>query len=374
MLLSLGGGSLSQADNPAGQSYTWQVDDSLSRLAEKYYDDPAAWPAIVSATNARVEGDERFARILSPGGIQVGQLLWLPEPAQMDQLLAQSPHLQPLTADRLAEFEQYIDSARLRYQIPGAVVVLVRGHEIVWAKGFGERELGQPEPVDPETVFAVGSTTKAMTSMLVASLVDDGLLEWDQPVQEIWPDFTLSDPTRAAQLRVRDMFTMATGLPRRDLVWSGADLTAEQLMESLAELPVYGEVGQWYNYNNQVVSTGGYVAALAAGGVYGQLRQAYMDQLRQRIFEPIGMQSATTAVEQVLANPNHATPHDYNLYGEVSPTHFHPSDSITPAGGVYANGLDLARFVLTQMNGGLTPEGRRVVSARNLAETHRPYI
>jgi CubicO group peptidase (beta-lactamase class C family) len=373
VLLSLGGGSLSRADNPAGYSYTWQADDSLSRLAEKYYHDAAAWPAIIIATNSRVEWDDHFERILSPGGIQVGQRLWLPEPAQLEQLRAESPQPQPFTAERLAEFEQYIDSARQRYQIPGAVVLLIHGQEIMWAKGFGERELGRPEPVDPNTVFAVGSVTKAMTSMLVATMVDDGLLEWDQPVQEIWPDFTLSDPNRAAQLRLRDMFTMATGLPRRDLVWSGAELTAEQLMESLAQLPVYGEIGQHFEYNNQVVSTGGYVAALAAGGSYGQLDQAYSQQLRQRIFEPIDMQSATTAVEQVLANPNHATPHDYNLSGEVSPTHFHASDSITPAGGVYTSGLDLARFVLTQMNGGVSPAGQRVVSAHNLAETHRSH-
>lgn len=373
VLLSLWGGGLSRADNPAGDSYTWQADDSLARLAEKYYNDPAAWPAIIIATNGRVEWDERFDRVLSPGGIPVGQHLWLPEPAQLDQLRAESPQPQPLTPDRLAEFEQYIDSTRQRYQIPGAVVLLVRGNEIIWAKGFGERELGQPGPVDPDTVFAVGSVTKAMTSMMVATMVDDGLLTWDQPVQAIWPDFTLADPSRAAQLRLRDMFTMATGLPRRDLVWSGGELTAEQLMESLAELPVYGEIGERFDYNNQVVSTGGYVAALAAGGVYGQLEQAYSEQLRQRIFEPMGMRSATTAVEQVLANPNHATPHDYNLYGEVSPTHFHASDSITPAGGVYASGLDMARFVLTQMNGGISPAGRRVVSAHNLAETHRSH-
>jgi len=77
-------------------------------------------------------------------------------------------------------------------------------------------------------------------------------------------------------------------------------------------------------------------------------------------------------IKQVLANPNHASPHDYNLYGEVSPTDFHEDGSITPAGGAYASALDLARFLITQMNGGLSPEGRRVVSAENLAETHRP--
>jgi CubicO group peptidase (beta-lactamase class C family) len=365
---------LAGADPPpaAGQIYTWQVDDSLSRLAEKYYDEIATWPAIVMATNGRVALDGRFDKIRSPAEIQPGQFLWLPGPDEVETLLAQYPDVQPLSPALLAEFENYVEAARTRYDIPGAAVVLVRGNRIVFAQGFGVRKLGGTEPVTPDTVFAVGSTTKAMSSLLVASLVDEGLLEWDQPVRDVWPDFTLSDPSRTAQLQLRHMLSMGSGLPRRDLVWSGTGLTAEELMESLADLPVYGDLGQWYDYNNQVFATGAYVAILAAGGKYGHLRAAYVDQLRSRVFEPIGMSTATFSVEQLLANPNHATPHDYNLYGEVSPTAFHTDESVTPAGGASANALDLAKFLMTQMNGGLSPEGRRVVSAENLAETHRP--
>ncbi len=374
LLLFLLVADLSGADPPpaAGQIYTWQTDDSLSRLAEKYYDDISTWPAIVMATNGRVALDGRLDKIISPAEIQPGQFLWLPGADEVEALLAQYPGVQPLDPALLAEFGNYVEAVRTRYEIPGAAVVLVRGNRIVFAQGFGVRELGGTEPVTPETVFAVGSTTKAMTSLMVASVIDEGELEWDQPVRDIWPDFTLSDPSRAAQLQLRHLLSMGTGLPRQDLVWSGTGLTAEQLMESLADLPVYGDLGQWYDYNNQVFATGGYLATLAAGGEYGHLQSAYVDQLRRRVFEPVGMSTATFSVEQVLANPNHASPHDYNLYGEVSPTDFHEDGSITPAGGAYASALDLARFLMTQMNGGLSPEGRRVVSAENLAETHRP--
>lgn len=373
-LLFLPAVDLAGADPPpaAGQLYTWQADDSLSRLADKYYDDISAWPAIVMATNGRVALDGRFRKIIDPAEIRPGQLLWLPGPEQVELLLAQYPDVQPLSPELLAEFENYVEAARTRYDIPGAAVVLVRGNEIVFAQGFGVQELGSAEPITPDTVFAVGSTTKAMSSLLVAGLVDEGVVAWNRPVRDIWPDFSLSDPNRTAQLKLRHMLSMGSGLPRRDLVWSGTGLTAEQLMESLADLPVYGDLGQWYDYNNQVFATGAYVATLAAGGEYGQLRAAYVDQVRRRVFEPIGMPTATFSVQEVLANPNHATPHDYNLYGEVSPTGFQEDRSITPAGGAYASALDLARFLMTQLNGGLSPEGRRVASAENLAETHRP--
>jgi CubicO group peptidase (beta-lactamase class C family) len=165
---------------------------------------------------------------------------------------------------------------------------------------------------------------------------------------------------------------MSSGAARKDLVWSGADLTAEQIMVSLADLPLVTPLGESYHYNNQLVATGGYIGALAAGGQWGNLRQAYIEQLQARVFDPIGMSSATASIEAAQANPNHATPHDFTLSGEVVPTHFHADPDITPAGAVNATALDMARFIMTQLGQGVTPEGRRVVSAKNLAETWQP--
>lgn len=365
-----------RAETPAGQPYTFQADDTLPRLAEKFYDDWLAWPAIVAGTQAKADADPRFAGMVGPEQIAVGQRLWIPEPDQVETsvtaYLPPPADLHPLTPERLAEFETYVETTAARYEIPGAVVIVIKDNDIVLAKTLGLRQMGQPEPVTLATTFAVGSTAKAMNSMLLASLVDDGLLAWDQPVKEVWPNFTLSDAGHAGQMRVRDLLNMGSGLPRKDLVWSGAGLTAEQLMESIAVLPIYAPIGQRYYYNNQLVATGGYIGALAAGGEYGQLGPAYARQLKQRVFDPIGMDSATTSLEAVLARPNTAIPHDYTLFGQVVPTHYHVDASITPAGGVYATGLDMAKFLITQMNGGVTGAGRRVVSAENLAETHRP--
>src|SRR6185436_3695914 len=95
--------------------------------------------------------------------------------------------------------------------------------------------------------------------------------------------------------------------------------------------------GQFYHYNNQIVASAGYIGDLAAGGHYGNLQQGYTDLLQARVFDPIGMTSATTAIEAAQAQPNHATPHDFTLSSEVIPTHFHADPDITPAGAVNAN-------------------------------------
>ncbi|MBI1877077.1 MAG: serine hydrolase, partial [Chloroflexi bacterium] len=278
-------GASSAQGQEGGQAYTVQAEDSLSWLAEEFYQNYAAWPAIQIATNAKAAVDSRFTAIEDPDQLSAGQLIWIPDPEEAERLLGGAislgpPEAKPLTPELLAEFETFIETARQRFRIPGAAVVVVQGNQVVFAKGFGVRELGQPDPVTPETVFAVGSTTKAMTSMLMATLVDGGSLSWDQPVVEIWPDFKLSDPDVTPQIRVRDLLNMSSGVPRVDLVWSGAGLTAEQIMTSLADLPLATPPGQAYHYNNQIVATGGYIGALAAGGQFGNLRQGYIDLLQ----------------------------------------------------------------------------------------------
>jgi len=370
-------GPLGQSQE-GGQAYTVQAEDSLSRLAAKFYQDFDAWPAIQLATNAKAAQDSRFTVIKNPNVIEAGQILWIPDPDEAQRLLAgyapADPKLQPLTSELLAEFETYIESARQRFEIPGAAVGVVQGNQIVFAQGFGVRELGRADPITPETIFAVGSTTKAMTSMLLATLVDEGKLDWDQPVVEIWPDFKLSDPEVTSQIRVRDLLNMSSGVPRIDLAWSGAELTAEQTMASLAELPFVTPPGQWFHYNNQMFATSGYIGTLAAGGQFGNLRQGYVDLLQARVFDPIGMSSAITSIDVAQAQPNHAIPHDFTLSGEVVPTHYHADPGITPAGAVNASTLDMARFVMTQLGQGVAPDGRRAVSAENLAETWQPQV
>lgn len=363
------------AEAPPGQPYTLQIEDSLAKLADKYYQDLAAWPAILVATRAKAGESHDYARIYDPKRLQPGQILWVPDPDQVDDLLTRHearPKLQPVTEEMLAGWDNYIETKRVRYGIPGAAVVMVRGNEVIFAKGFGVREVGQPDPVTPDTIFPIGSTTKSLNATLAARLVDQGLLAWDQPVVEIWPGFALSDLAHTRQLRFRHLLNMGSGIPRRDLVWSGAGLTPEELLDTLVDLPIWDPIGTHYYYNNQMVAAGGYIAALAAGGEYGRLHQAYTDRLQTQVFEPLGMRSAATDLNVVLANPNRAIPHDLDLYGNVVPTPYHEDLSILPAGGVYANALDMGKFLLLHLNEGVTAGGTRLVSAENIRETHRP--
>src|SRR5687767_12755421 len=142
----------------------------------------------------------------------------------------------PLTGERQAEFETTVTRMLAMTHVPGAAVAVVQNGEVIYQQGFGVRELGGPEPVTPETLMMIGSVTKPMTATMAATLVDDGRLRWDTSLVDALPGFTTADPTLTARLTVADAFCACTGLPRQDLelIFSGAELTAEALVASVA--------------------------------------------------------------------------------------------------------------------------------------------
>jgi CubicO group peptidase (beta-lactamase class C family) len=357
LLLFFGGAASAQSPSIV---YISQADDSLPRLAEKYYRDSTAWPAIAAANPA----------LESPYLLPPGTPLVVP-PAPSTPNPAPVEDIAPLSAAWLVNFSAYVEESRRHFEIPGAAVAVVRPQQIALAQGFGERELGSGRPVTPDTVFAIGSTTKAMNAALVASLVDDGALSWDDRVSDLWPDFALSDAAGTPQITLRDLLSMRSGLPRADLVWSGSGMSAGQVMESLADLPLEAEPGEQFAYNNQAVATAGFVAALSAGGQFGRLGADYRRLMQQRLFDTVGMRQAGFAPG---ASPNHARPHDFTLAGQTTPTHFHTDPGTDPAGGVNASITDLARFVQMQLARGVAPNGQRVVSSENLIATWQPQI
>ncbi|MBZ0287498.1 MAG: beta-lactamase family protein, partial [Anaerolineae bacterium] len=162
-----------------------------------------------------------------------------------------------LTGDRADEFERYIQDTLEQLEIPGAAVAVVQDGEIVYSKGFGVRELGQDDPVTPETLMMVGSTTKSMTTMMMATLVDDGKMDWDQPVIDILPDFAVADPELTKTITVRNLVCACTGVPRRDLEWVFNSLTPEEIIASLSTFRFFTDFGEAFQYSNQMVATGG---------------------------------------------------------------------------------------------------------------------
>jgi CubicO group peptidase (beta-lactamase class C family) len=206
-----------------------------------------------------------------------------------------------------------------RFNVPGAAVAVVQGGEIVYAEGFGQRNVQTGEPVTTETVFRVGSTTKSMTAMLVATQVDEGLFNWDTPVVDLVPSFSLPNEALTQRVRVHDLMGMGTGLEDglSYLYWQQP--SAQVLFDTLVDSPVIGELGEVFYYNNQMYATAGYLAPLVTGVPYGQLPEAYAALMQDRIYGPIGMKAAITEDPSVVSD-NYAVGHETTVLGGPSPS------------------------------------------------------
>src|SRR5215217_2137093 len=239
----------------------------------------------------------------------------------------------PITGERRTAFEAYVADAINRFGVPGASVAVVQNGELVYAQGFGVRELGGTQPVTPDTLMMIGSNTKSMTSTMAATVVDDGWLSWDTPVVALLPEFAVADPQLTPRLSMADAYCACTVVADTDLelMFQFNDLTPDRLIARAAELPLRAPYGQRFQYSNQMYAIGDY-AVPHATGLEGQL------------------QKLSPLLDERFAA------------------------SVAPAGALWSSAREMARYLQTELAYGLAPDGRRVVSAENLERTRAPRV
>lgn len=241
------------------------------------------------------------------------------------------------------------------------------------------RGTSDPRPVDLETRFMIGSVTKSMTSLLMASLADDGLLDWDARVIDTFPEFALSDPASTPLIRVRDLVNHSSGVPQLDVPILIEAMPPSRLIASIQRIPVQAAPGQVFGYSNQMYATGGFLAAALAGAPVDDagLANGFASELGARVFEPIGMPRTTLDFDAAIADDDHALPHGYNPMSDAVEATLLERERfvvpVAPAGAAWSNITDMAHYAITQFDG-VSPSAARIVSRENLAETHTPQI
>jgi len=260
--------------------------------------------------------------------------------------------------------------------LPGAALAIVHGEEIIYAEGFGYRDVENQLPVTPETLFHIGSTNKSMTAMMIAALVDEGLFDWDTPVKQIYPDFELASTEAAQTVTMRHLLSMQSGIPDyAEDDFDPYDSRAEDLFDFVQDSPLLANPGQTFSYSNISVSLAGYVGVIAAGTDQRDLFSGYEQLLTEKVLSPIGMDSAVVRFSEVKNNPNYSK--SYILQGRSiveAKKEDLDGDPLAPSGVLKANVLDMAAYISTQLNHGLAPNGVQVVSEKNLLETWEPGL
>ncbi len=261
-----------------------------------------------------------------------------------------------------AEIEQALGD----FNVPGLGLAVVAGGDLVYARGFGLRDIDEELPMTPDTLFAIGSTTKAMTNTVLGMLADAGDFDWDEPVRTYLPAFAVEDPAISNRITGRDMVTHRTGMPRHDLLWyNNNDVTRAELVERLAHLELTADLRQRFQYNNLMYAAAGHLTEQLTGA-------SWEDAVRTRLFDPLGMERSNFLVEESQADPDHAKPYRDND-GELEEIPFRSIERIGPAGSVNSSVNEMARWLRFNLGRGQF-EGERLIEASTLADLHSAQI
>ena len=260
--------------------------------------------------------------------------------------------------------DQILQDSLKTWGVPGAAVVIVQNDKVRIVKGYGKRELGRPESVTPETVFPLGSCSKAFTTVVLAMLADEGKISWDDPVRKHLPEFHLYDRHADALVTIRDLVSHRTGVGSHDLLWYRASWSQEETVRRLAFVPPSGEFRSSYFYSTPQFMAAGQAAAK-------HCPQGWDGFVRERILTPLQMTRTYLTSDAALRDPNHASPHRANREGKLEKVDWFPQPLPNPAGSVYTTANDLGKWLRFQLGDG-TWNGRRLVSSANLNETHKP--
>jgi CubicO group peptidase (beta-lactamase class C family) len=286
-----------------------------------------------------------------------------------------------MDATIITELAAFTERMLAQFKVPGAAVAVVQAGEVVYIDGFGVRNAQTNEPLAPQTRMMIGSTGKSLTTLMMATLVDDGAMTWDTTARQILPSFAVADPALSDQITVRNLVCACTGVPRRnlELIFNANDTSAEDIIASLASFEFYTPIGEAFQYSNQMVASGGYIATVADGHTPGDLLEEYGATLKARVLDPIGMPNTTLSFAEIERSDNYAVPHTQNLAADRAylPRPLRIEQTVTPAapaGGQWSTAKDMANYLITQLNRGVAPDGSRVVSAENLQETSRPQV
>lgn len=319
-------------DLSARQAATTQAGIQLKRLT---------WAALVTVSGigyAWAQGSEPTA----------------PSQAQATEMAATE---QPAGA-READIDRIVAQAMETFSVPGVAVGIVTDGRLAFSKGYGVRELGKPAPVDADTIFAIGSNSKAFTAAALAILVDEGKLQWTDRVIDHLPQFRLADPYVTREFTIIDLLTHRSGLGlgAGDLMfWPTSDMTRTEMIDNLRHLPVVSSFRSEFAYDNLLYIVAGEIIPAITG-------QSWEEFVETRIFARLGMQPCAATSQRLQGTSNIAATHVF-IDGKLQKVSSPLPLSAAAAGGIDCNVANMAKWVQVQLAGGKMADGGMLFSA-----------
>ncbi len=270
-----------------------------------------------------------------------------------------------------ADFDKltiYVEKAMAAWHVPGLAMAVVKDDSVVFAKGFGVRELGRSEAVDTSTLFGLMSPTKSFTAVALAMLADDGRLSLDDRVIDHLPNFRVANPELTAELRIRDLLGHSTGYEENHRLWYNRGGTRSDVALRAGELRAVAPARTEFHYNNVMYVIAGEIIEAASGLSWDEF-------IRRRLMHPLGMIDSTTSHLPLAERENVSTPHARRFFGRgaIRPIPYFDSSNIGPAGSIHTNAKEMTAWLRMNLNGGMY-EGSRLLSAERLREIQTAQV
>jgi CubicO group peptidase (beta-lactamase class C family) len=255
------------------------------------------------------------------------------------------------------DLDAYVARAMKTFDVPGLALAIVKDGQVVAAKGYGVRKLGEPAPVDAQTLFGIASNTKVITATALGLLVEEGKIEWDAPVVRYLPWFQMWDPFVTREITIRDLLVHRSGLGlgAGDLLWWPASTyDRKEIARRLRFIKPVASFRSAYAYDNVLYLVAGEVIEAMSG-------QSWEDFVRSRILARVGMTTSNVRHSDAARGGNSATPHA-PVDGKVRPVQPFDSDNTNPAGGINSNAQDMPKWLTVFLARGRLADGSRVFS------------
>ena len=282
-----------------------------------------------------------------------------------------------LDAARLQQISDFIEQMRKEFDVPGVAVGIIQDGKVLMSQGFGVRELGKPDQVDGDTRFMIASNTKALTTLMLAKLVDAGKLDWNARAKDVYPAFKLGDAATTDKVLVKHLICACTGLPRQDMEWlfEGEKQTPQTVMTTLGTMQPTSGFGELFQYSNPMAAAAGYIGGQVANPG-GELGASYDKAMQALVFDPLDMRNTTFDYAKAQTG-NFAAPHGYDIDHKVVVMDMGLNDTIVssrPAGAAWGTVNDLLKYVQMEIDRGLLPDGKRYIGEAALLQRREPQI
>ncbi|MGE0554559.1 MAG: serine hydrolase [Gemmatimonadales bacterium] len=263
-------------------------------------------------------------------------------------------------------FDALVDTLLAEWKVPGIGLAVVKGNEVILLKGYGYKDLEAKAPVTPQTKFAIGSVTKSFVVTGLAAQVKAKKAAWDEAIRTYLPDFRMYDDEATERMTIRDLVTHRSGLPRHDLMWYGSPLTREELYHRLQYLPPTKEFRSYWQYQNLMFMTAGYLS----GKLHGT---SWENTVKSLVFEPLGMTTADASVDDLQRSADYAFPYSAERDKPAKRMPFRNLDAVGPAGSINSSVEEMSYYLRMHMAGG-SFNGKEVIAKGDAFQMQAPQM